>query len=84
MAVLILLTPLIALDLAAWRWGHDSRDGHDWRFLSSTDLPAWLSTVGRSTSRASQRWFTTCWLVAMMRGHDDINSTRVWARRGGR
>jgi hypothetical protein len=19
-----------ALDLAAWRWGHDSRDGHDW------------------------------------------------------
>ena len=32
MEVLILLTLLIALDLAAWRWGHDSRDGHDWRF----------------------------------------------------
>jgi hypothetical protein len=31
MEVLILLTLLIALDLAAWRWGHDSRDGHDWR-----------------------------------------------------
>ena len=30
MEVLILLTLLIALDLAAWRWGHDSRDGHDW------------------------------------------------------
>ena len=29
MEVLILLTLLIALDLAAWRWGHDSRDGHD-------------------------------------------------------
>jgi hypothetical protein len=28
MEVLILLTLLIALDLAAWRWGHDSRDGH--------------------------------------------------------
>jgi hypothetical protein len=27
MEVLILLTLLIALDLAAWRWGHDSRDG---------------------------------------------------------
>jgi hypothetical protein len=31
MEVLILLTLLIAFDLAAWRWGHDSRDGHDWR-----------------------------------------------------
>jgi hypothetical protein len=31
MEVLILLTLLIALDLAAWGWGHDSRDGHDWR-----------------------------------------------------
>jgi hypothetical protein len=30
MEALILLTLLIALDLAAW-WGHDSRDGHDWR-----------------------------------------------------
>jgi hypothetical protein len=30
MEVLILLALLIALDLAAWRWGHDSRDGHDW------------------------------------------------------
>ena len=29
MEVLILLTLMIALDLAAWRWGHDSRDGHD-------------------------------------------------------
>ena len=32
MEVLILLALLIALDLAAWRWGHDSHDGHDWRF----------------------------------------------------
>ena len=31
MEALILLTLLIALDLAAWRWGHDSRDGYDWR-----------------------------------------------------
>jgi hypothetical protein len=30
MEVLILLTLLIVLDLAAWRWGHNSRDGHDW------------------------------------------------------
>ena len=30
MEVLILLTLLIALDLAAWRWGHDSRDSNDW------------------------------------------------------
>ena len=30
MKVAILLTLLIALDLAAWRWGPDSRDGHDW------------------------------------------------------
>jgi hypothetical protein len=30
MKVAILLTLLIALDLAAWRWGRDSRDGHDW------------------------------------------------------
>jgi hypothetical protein len=32
MEVLIPLTLLIALDLAAWRWGQESRDGHDWRF----------------------------------------------------
>jgi hypothetical protein len=30
MSVLILAL-LIALDLAAWRWGHDSRDGGDWK-----------------------------------------------------
>ena len=42
MEVLILLTLLIALDLAAWRWGHDSRDGHDWKILSSTE-PARLA-----------------------------------------
>ncbi len=33
-AVLILLIALIALDLASWRWGADSRAGsdprHDW------------------------------------------------------
>jgi hypothetical protein len=28
----LILTLLIAVDLAAWRWGHDSRDGHDWTF----------------------------------------------------
>jgi hypothetical protein len=31
MPLLILLVLLIALDLAAWRWGHDSRDGHHWK-----------------------------------------------------
>lgn len=46
MEVLILLALLIALDLAAWRWGHDSRDGHDWRFRAARSLPARLSTVG--------------------------------------
>ena len=30
MTLLIVLALLIALDLVAWRWGHDSRDGHDW------------------------------------------------------
>ena len=30
MTLLIFLALFIALDLAAWRWGHDSRDGHDW------------------------------------------------------
>jgi hypothetical protein len=30
MGLLILLALLIALDVAAWLWGHDSRDGHDW------------------------------------------------------
>jgi hypothetical protein len=31
MSVLICLALLIALALAAWRWGYDSRDGRDWR-----------------------------------------------------
>jgi hypothetical protein len=31
MPLLILLVLLIALDLAAWRWGHDSRDARDWK-----------------------------------------------------
>jgi hypothetical protein len=31
MSVLICLALLIALDLAATRWGYDSRDGRDWR-----------------------------------------------------
>jgi len=30
MTLLIVLALLIALDLAAWRWGHDSRDDQDW------------------------------------------------------
>jgi hypothetical protein len=30
MVVLLFLTLLVVLDLAAWRWGHDSRDGRDW------------------------------------------------------
>jgi hypothetical protein len=32
MEALVLLLLVIALDLAAWRWGHDSRDGNDWRY----------------------------------------------------
>jgi hypothetical protein len=39
MEVLILLTLLIALDLAAWRWGHDSRDRHDWGLEQLTAGP---------------------------------------------
>ena len=31
MTLLIALALLLALDLVAGRWGHDSRDGHDWR-----------------------------------------------------
>jgi hypothetical protein len=31
MDLLIFLALLVALGLAAWRWGHDSRDGPDWR-----------------------------------------------------
>jgi hypothetical protein len=31
MALLILVALLLALDLVVWRWGHDSRDGRDWR-----------------------------------------------------
>jgi hypothetical protein len=31
MTWLIILALLLALDLVAWRWGHDSRDGRDWR-----------------------------------------------------
>jgi hypothetical protein len=30
MILLASLVLLIALDLAAWRRGHDSRDGRDW------------------------------------------------------
>jgi hypothetical protein len=29
--LLIVLALLIALDLGAWWWSHDSRDGRDWR-----------------------------------------------------
>jgi hypothetical protein len=32
MSVLIVLALLIALDVAAWFTGHDSRDGRDWSF----------------------------------------------------
>jgi hypothetical protein len=28
---MIFLALLFALALAAWRWGHDSRDGRDWK-----------------------------------------------------
>jgi hypothetical protein len=31
MSLLILLALLIALDIAAWLWGYDSRDGRDRR-----------------------------------------------------
>jgi hypothetical protein len=31
MELLIFLALLIVLDVAAWRWGHGSRDGRDWR-----------------------------------------------------
>jgi hypothetical protein len=31
MDLLILLVLLLALDLAVSRWGHDSRDDHDWK-----------------------------------------------------
>jgi hypothetical protein len=29
--LLLLLALLLALDLAVWRWGYDSRDGRDWK-----------------------------------------------------
>jgi hypothetical protein len=31
MTLLIVLALLIALDLAVWRWGHDSHDDQDWK-----------------------------------------------------
>jgi hypothetical protein len=31
MTLLIFLALLLAFDLAAWRWGHDSRDGRGWK-----------------------------------------------------
>jgi hypothetical protein len=31
MTLLIVLALLLALVLAAWRWGHESRDGRDWK-----------------------------------------------------
>jgi hypothetical protein len=31
MTLLIVLALLLALDVVAWRWGHDSRDDRDWR-----------------------------------------------------
>jgi hypothetical protein len=31
MPLLILAALLLALDLVAWRWGHDSRDSRDWK-----------------------------------------------------
>lgn len=31
MSLLIVLALFIALDVAVWLCGHDSRDGHDWR-----------------------------------------------------
>jgi hypothetical protein len=31
MTLLIFLVLLFVLDLVAWRWGHDSRDGRDWQ-----------------------------------------------------
>jgi hypothetical protein len=30
MGLLVATTMLILLDVAAWLWGHDSRDGRDW------------------------------------------------------
>ena len=31
MSLVVVLVLLIALDIAAWLGGHDSRDGKDWR-----------------------------------------------------
>ena len=31
MEFLIVLALLLALDVAAWLWGRDSRDGRDWK-----------------------------------------------------
>ncbi len=33
MAFLVLLGAFLVVDLIAWRWGADSRDGNDWRPL---------------------------------------------------
>jgi hypothetical protein len=30
MGLLIVLALLVALDVAAWLWAHDSRDRHEW------------------------------------------------------
>ena len=35
MAPLIVLPLLIVVDVAAWLWGNDSRDGRDWMVRTS-------------------------------------------------
>lgn len=35
MAVLVLVTIIVAIDVAGWFWGADSRDGKDWQPLST-------------------------------------------------
>jgi hypothetical protein len=31
MDLMIVLALFVALDVAVWLWGHDSRDGQDWK-----------------------------------------------------
>ena len=82
MSLLILLVLLIALGVAAWRWGHDSRDGRDWTSSKGRSTPLSCRPGDFGPPQALSRKETAMydlpsfWPVPADRALDNTNANR--------